>query len=551
MHSPWQGSKDVGLPYIKRAGLTPPSLQCPHFSRTLQSHSPVAARHRNSYGKWRGAEGGDDVPGEGQADLTPLPAAKCYVGSVVITQNRAIVCASSKRQSQLETCQGIAGAAIYSTGSHFGSCWHRTPLYLALFPFPHHSSCLLMLAVAWERDTGLDPARNTGRVWAERRKGPASSLGCKSESHHTWLSSNAQDTFAQRVPPSPAPAWQRLSGSEAAPAAALSLWEPSWASQCKDTSSHGEQLVLGNHLLLRMFCCQGPSRNVSSFSPNLLLTQPLSAPEQDRSRQTPAPDTPRQHGSFVPRELQSESSNETGFLGFPIVAIALGRPHCGFQASEPLQQTHRRLSQLCPSCPLAGHTQSLGGTVPLPVQPPRSILLLLRWGCPGGSPSWARGEGSPRQSTPTGGSQPHSAPLGSRQMPEDPGSPQGGDPPAPKGRLLLPPCQACFPHYGYIFITVVKGDQLHLYNIPLHKTNRPGNWDGPVKYFIVWTRGVRAAAHKLSQPQIPGITVLFLPTVPAFGLGAAWGWVWHPIACLPSLVSHHPQPYSAPAARGC
>lgn len=51
-----------------------------------------------------------------------LPAAKCSVGSVVITQNRAIVCVSSKSQSLLETCQGIAGAAIYSTGSHFGSC---------------------------------------------------------------------------------------------------------------------------------------------------------------------------------------------------------------------------------------------------------------------------------------------------------------------------------------------------------------------------------------------------------------------------------------------
>lgn len=132
----------------------PPSLQCPDFSRTLQSRSPVAARHWNSYGKWRGAEGGDNGPAEGQADLTPLPAAKCSVGSVVITQNRAIVCASCKRQSLLETCRGIAGAAIYSAGSHLGSCWHRTPLYLAPFPLPHQSSCLLMLAISlgtWRR----------------------------------------------------------------------------------------------------------------------------------------------------------------------------------------------------------------------------------------------------------------------------------------------------------------------------------------------------------------------------------------------------------------
>lgn len=42
--------------------------------------------------------------------------------SVVITQNRAIACVSSKRQSLLQTCQGIAGATIYSTGSHLGSC---------------------------------------------------------------------------------------------------------------------------------------------------------------------------------------------------------------------------------------------------------------------------------------------------------------------------------------------------------------------------------------------------------------------------------------------
>ena len=54
--------------------------------------------------------------------LQPLPAAKCSMGSVIITQNRATVCASSRRQALLETYQGIAGAVIYSTGSHPGRC---------------------------------------------------------------------------------------------------------------------------------------------------------------------------------------------------------------------------------------------------------------------------------------------------------------------------------------------------------------------------------------------------------------------------------------------
>lgn len=112
-----------------------------------------------------------------------------------------------------------------------GCCWgsdlqHREPprelltRHLAPFPLPHHSICLLVLAAAWEPDTGLDPARNAGRVWTERSKGPALTSGCKSGSCHTLLSSNTPDTLTQGVPSSPATAWQRLSSSRAA----SSLW---------------------------------------------------------------------------------------------------------------------------------------------------------------------------------------------------------------------------------------------------------------------------------------------------------------------------------------
>lgn len=164
----------------------------------------------------------------------------------------------------------------------------------------------------------------------------------------------------------------------------------------------------------------------------------------------------------------------------------------------------------CPSCPLAGHTQSLGGTVPLPVharlQPPPLL---------GGAPRNPRlGRGAKALLAKV-----HQ--RWHRQIPRDPRSHRAVTPML-KQRLpaaSLP--ESLSPHRGCIFITVAKGDQLHPYNRPLHKTNRPGNWDRPVKYFIVWTRGVRATAHRLSQPYIPGIPALFLPIIPTFSLGAA------------------------------
>lgn len=117
--------------------------------------------------------GGDDVPGEGQADLTPLPAAKYSVGSAVVTQNRATVCASSKRQSLLETYQGIA----------WGSDSLQEPPREMLAPcpivpgsFPSPPPFKLPVDACYSlgtQDTGLDLARNVGRVWAEGRKGLA------------------------------------------------------------------------------------------------------------------------------------------------------------------------------------------------------------------------------------------------------------------------------------------------------------------------------------------------------------------------------------------
>lgn len=152
-----------------------------------------------------------------------------------------------------------------------------------------------------------------------------------------------------------------------------------------------------------------------------------------------------------------------------VLHTALGHPCCSFQGSAPLQQPPAG----CPSCPLAGHTQSLGGTVPLPVharlQPP---VLGGAWRNP------RLGQGQ-RLSLPA---QVH--PRWHRQIPGDPRSPQGCDPNS-QASCCLPARVSLSPHHGFIIITVAKGDQLHPYNRPLHKTNRPGNWDRPVKYFIV------------------------------------------------------------------
>lgn len=208
------------------------------------------------------------------------------------------------------------------------------------------------------------------------------------------------------------------------------------------------------------------------------------------------------------------------FLGFPIFSIASGSPPWGFQASKTFAakppQAAPALPQLSPR-----RSQAVTGWHCAPACAAARLHPHPLLGCPGGAPS--RGEG-PRLSSPKGTHTWQPAPLGHRHGGSrwgTPGSPQGGDPQLPKHGLSLPPHQTFFPHYGYIFITMVKGDQLHLCNIPLHKTNRPGNWYGPVKYFIVWTQGVSAAARRPSQPQIPGIAALFLLAIPPFGLGAA------------------------------
>lgn len=138
-------------------GLASSALQgshLPHCSALISAHAAALQPHGSAALEQLGKEeaGGDDVPGEGQAHLTPLPAAKCSVGPAVITQNRATVCASSKRQSLLETYQGIAW------GSDFLQEPPREmpepcPTVPGSFPSPHHSSCLLMLVTAWEHKT--------------------------------------------------------------------------------------------------------------------------------------------------------------------------------------------------------------------------------------------------------------------------------------------------------------------------------------------------------------------------------------------------------------
>lgn len=219
------------------------------------------------------------------------------MGSVVITWNRTTVCASSKRQSLLETCQGSAGAVIYSAGTHLLTPHPTVP---GSFPFLHHSSYLLMLAVAWEPDTGIDPVRNVGRVWAERRKGPALTLGCKSERHHTRLPSNAKTpghkgSLPVQLQPGrdwAAPRQPHLPGTGHMAPGAL------FARSNADASSHGKRLALRHPLLLHSLCCQGPSPNMNGFSPDLPQTQPPSAPRQDQSRK---PWLQTRRGSCAPR----------------------------------------------------------------------------------------------------------------------------------------------------------------------------------------------------------------------------------------------------------
>lgn len=184
--------------------------------------------------------------------------------------------------------------------------------------------------------------------------------------------------------------------------------------------------------------------------------------------------------------------------------IALGYPCCSSQAAAPLQQPRCRPPQLSPrrSHAVTGWHCAPACACPAPASSSAR-------GCPEEPLVGPRGKGSPCHSATHSGTDRY------------PGTPGAHRVVTPMLKHRLPPCQGLSPHRGYVFITVAKGDQLHPYNRPLHKTNRPGNWDRPVKYFIVWTQAVRATAHKLSQPYIPGITALCLPTIPTFSLGAA------------------------------
>lgn len=137
---------------VKMWDLHPSAVQGSHLpccSALIPAHAAAPQPHGSAALEqlWKMEGGGDDVPGEGQADLTPLPTAKCSVGSAVITQNRATVCASSKRQPCWKHIRALLGAVI-SCRSHLGRCRHRVPLYLAPFHLPHHSSCLLMFVTA-------------------------------------------------------------------------------------------------------------------------------------------------------------------------------------------------------------------------------------------------------------------------------------------------------------------------------------------------------------------------------------------------------------------
>lgn len=300
---------------------------------------------------------------------------------------------------------------------------------------------------------------------------------------------------------------------------ALSLWDqlrcPGLPALPKAETHppHREQLVPGNHLLLPLFCCQVPPKTWATSvptCPTLGFCQQLS-----QSCKTFTPDTARQPQSFAP--CVTTKQQRRSVLSFLFSTLRWDTPAA---ASRP-QHLCSNPPAGCPCCPLAGHTQSLGGTVPLPVharlQPPPLL---------GGARRNPRlGQGAKALLAKV-------HPRWHRQMPREPRSPQGCD---PKVQTQAPAASlpgSLFPHRGYIFITVAKGDQLHPHNTSLHKTNRPGNWDRPVKYFIVWTRGVRAAAHKLSQPYIPGITALFLPLILTFSLRAAWGRAWCPHACF-------------------
>lgn len=225
-------------------GLASSALQgsrLPHCSALISAHAAALQPHGSATLEQLGKEegGGDEVPGEGQADLTPLPAAKCSVGPAVITQNRATVCASSKRQSLLETYQGIAWGSDFLQEPP-----REMPELCPTVPgsFPSPPPLKLPVDACYSlgtQDTGLHRARNVCRVWAERRKDPA----LTSQIHYMWLSPTAPDTRGPFLAEA-----ERLQGSPCNNL--VSLGPDTLPQSCLHFSKqrhplHGEQLVPG------------------------------------------------------------------------------------------------------------------------------------------------------------------------------------------------------------------------------------------------------------------------------------------------------------------
>lgn len=253
----------MGLASISRAG-----SRLPHCSALISAHAAALQPQGSTALEqlWNMERGGDDVPGEGQADLTPLPAAKCSVGSAVITQNRGTVCASSKRQSWLEIHQGTAW------GSDFLQEPPREmpapcPTVPGSFPSPPPLKVPADACYSLEaRNTGLDLARNV-----DRRK-ERSCINLKNPPH-------VAVTYCSRYK---GPFLAEERGSKAVPVTALSLWEQtqcpgaSCTSQAETHLPHGEQLIPGNHLLLPWFCCQLPPKTWAVSAPTCPTQAPVS-----------------------------------------------------------------------------------------------------------------------------------------------------------------------------------------------------------------------------------------------------------------------------------
>lgn len=259
-------------------------------------------------------------------------------------------------------------------------------------------------------------------------------MGCKPESHRRRLSSNARDTLIQGVPSSPAPAWQRPSGSEAAPAAA-------------GLAAPGTLLRFPKQrrVLLRLFGCQGPSRKRELLQPQLALD---SASVSTQTR--PVTRNPRSGRAVTARDLRPScrfiTKQQRGwFLGFSHTLHRLATPSLqlpglksfaanppqaahGFVPAVPSQVTRSHWVALCPclcSHPAPSSSSSLG-TLEEP-------------------PARAREEGSPRQIAPTHGSQPRSATVEGDRCPGTPGSRREMTPRHPNTGSRCLPARLPFP----------------------------------------------------------------------------------------------------------